>query len=322
MQEWSDCCLSLRQSLNSGSVGNCGGDFYLEKQVNKVTAKLHGTTVSKVTEQLLTHSKNTPENNCVEVIALLPAVGNTRKIYFLHRLNGQQSDFENEEYFGLSQHLTLEKLSDTHWPDILTFRAYFNFNSIFKWIAGKRHESQPCSDPPALDTHQGLGLFWIFPSQRRLLLYHLRVKNKVQFPQPPRNFISTLTFPVLAQMFVANIRKLWDAQKGLPALFSAAHGHLLYAQAAVLALTCWQWRSTKAKEKPQGSSGEKYRPCTERYRWNLKGLTWRNSLLQSLEKGEVCKQWGTHHSCADGACVLQLCALPNPSLGAAKWLGM
>lgn len=82
---------------------------------------------------------------------------------------------------------TLSKKNHRTHTDLLTFKAYFNFNSIFKLIAGKRHESQPCSDPPALDTHQGLCLSWTFPGQNRLLLYHLSVKNKVQLPQPPRN---------------------------------------------------------------------------------------------------------------------------------------
>lgn len=54
MQGQNDSSISLKQPLSSGSVGNRAVDFYLEKQVNKVTAKFYETTVSKVKEQPFT----------------------------------------------------------------------------------------------------------------------------------------------------------------------------------------------------------------------------------------------------------------------------
>lgn len=158
---------SLRQSLSSGSVNNCTVDFHLENQVNKVTTKLYEPTVSKVTEQLFTQKYTWKQ--LTKVTALLPAVDNTKKIPFPHIQTMWPAEVNLKTQNALSSVNTLPmKNYHTHWPDILTCKAYFNFNSIFKVIAGKRHESPPCLGPPRLDRHQVLCLLYSFPSQNRL----------------------------------------------------------------------------------------------------------------------------------------------------------
>lgn len=211
-------------------------------------------------------------------MSLFPAAGNTKKSHSLHRIYGQQSGFENEEYFVLSQHLTQEKPSDTHWPDTLTFKAYFSFNSIFNLIAGKRHESQPCSDAPALGTHQGLCSCWTLPSHSRLLLSPLGVKNTQGSwsLHPPCSCQFGHRCLLQTSGSSGMLQRISGRKDSQPSC--AAYGHLPCAWALLTG------KVKKPKEKPQGSTGEKgSAPTAGIWRVSQSG-TWRNSLLQHLGK--------------------------------------